>query len=88
MDRISACQVPAILPYQIVGSWSTSGCSLLSLSCCTVACYVVLSRPQIVETGYVYTKQIAPTIARLLGIDPMQLQAVAKEGTKPLPLYL
>jgi arylsulfatase A-like enzyme len=33
----------------------------------------------------VETTQIAPTILRLLGLDPRQLQAVREEGTKVLP---
>jgi hypothetical protein len=32
----------------------------------------------------VETIQIAPTILKLLGIDPGELQAVRIEGTKPL----
>ena len=32
-----------------------------------------------------YTKQIAPTILRALGLNPMDLQGVVAEGTLPLP---
>jgi hypothetical protein len=31
------------------------------------------------------TTQIAPTILRLLGVNPGELQAVVKKGTKILP---
>lgn len=33
----------------------------------------------------VATTQIAPTILRLLGLDPRALQAVCQEGTRVLP---
>ncbi|ADJ48232.1 type I phosphodiesterase/nucleotide pyrophosphatase [Amycolatopsis mediterranei S699] len=36
-------------------------------------------------TGPVTTTQIAPTILRLLGLDPRALQAVRQEGTRVLP---
>jgi arylsulfatase A-like enzyme len=36
--------------------------------------------------GPVATTQIAPTVLRLLGLDPQALQAVRIEGTRPLPL--
>lgn len=39
-----------------------------------------------IVTGPVRTTQIAPTILRLLGLDPHALQAVAREGTEELPL--
>lgn len=39
-----------------------------------------------VSASPVETTQIAPTIARLLGIDPRELQAVRSEGTTALPL--
>jgi hypothetical protein len=34
---------------------------------------------------WVETTQVAPTILKLLGLDPSQLEAVQKEGTKVLP---
>jgi hypothetical protein len=37
------------------------------------------------STATVETKQIAPTILRLLGLSPRELQAVRAEGTKSLP---
>jgi hypothetical protein len=37
-----------------------------------------------VSTG-VTTTQVAPTILKALGLDPMQLQGVMKEGTQVLP---
>jgi hypothetical protein len=39
-----------------------------------------------VEDGRVETTQIAPTILRLLGLDPRSLQSVRIEGTRSLPL--
>jgi hypothetical protein len=39
-----------------------------------------------VETGAVETTQIAPTILKLLGLDPRSLQAVRIEGTAVLPV--
>ena len=39
-----------------------------------------------VETGAVETTQIAPTILKLLGLDPRSLQAVRIEGTAVLPI--
>jgi hypothetical protein len=33
----------------------------------------------------VETKQVAPTILRVLGLDPNKLDAVQKEGTAVLP---
>jgi hypothetical protein len=33
----------------------------------------------------VWTRQVAPTILRALDLDPDDLQAVQKEGTKVLP---
>jgi hypothetical protein len=35
--------------------------------------------------GPVETTQIAPTVLRLLGLDPDALQAVQAEGTRVLP---
>jgi hypothetical protein len=35
--------------------------------------------------SHVWTKQVAPTILRALGLDPERLQAVAKEHTPLLP---
>jgi hypothetical protein len=40
-----------------------------------------------VRDGWVETTQIAPTILKLLGLDPGALQAVQKEDTPLLPLY-
>ena len=40
-------------------------------------------KPEVVET-LTYTTQIAPTILSALGLDPMQLQSVQKEGTQVL----
>jgi hypothetical protein len=34
---------------------------------------------------FVETKQVAPTILRILGLDPNKLEAVQKEGTAVLP---
>jgi hypothetical protein len=36
-------------------------------------------------TAHVWTRQVAPTILRALGLDPDDLQAVRKEGTRVLP---
>ena len=36
-------------------------------------------------TTFVETTQVAPTILRLLGLDPNSLDAVRKEGTSVLP---
>jgi hypothetical protein len=41
---------------------------------------------QVVDGATVHTTQIAPTILALLGLDPDQLQAVRKEGTRVLPV--
>jgi arylsulfatase A-like enzyme len=38
-----------------------------------------------VSDRWVETTQIAPTIIRLLGLDPSDLQAVRIEGTEVLP---
>ncbi len=49
---------------------------------------LLVSNPQLARrtvTGAVRTAQIAPTILRLLGLDPRLLQAVRREGTRPLP---
>jgi hypothetical protein len=35
--------------------------------------------------GHVWTKQVAPTILRALGLDPRALDAVRTEGTTELP---
>ncbi len=35
--------------------------------------------------GWVETTQIAPTILKLLGLNPSSLQAVKDEGTQVLP---
>jgi hypothetical protein len=34
---------------------------------------------------HVSTTQVAPTILEVLDLDPRSLDAVRKEGTKPLP---
>jgi hypothetical protein len=51
---------------------------------------LVVSGDPVGETGVeddaVETTQIAPTILRLLGLDPHSLKAVRIEGTRPLPL--
>jgi len=39
-----------------------------------------------VNGGWVETTQIAPTILKLLGLDPSALQAVRLEGTQALPV--
>jgi hypothetical protein len=36
-------------------------------------------------SGHVTTTQVAPTILRALALEPQDLDAVRKEGTKPLP---
>jgi hypothetical protein len=36
-------------------------------------------------TSFVETAQVAPTILRILGLDPESLDAVRKEGTPVLP---
>jgi hypothetical protein len=36
-------------------------------------------------TTFVETPQVAPTILKLLGLDPLSLEAVRKEGTSVLP---
>jgi arylsulfatase A-like enzyme len=36
-------------------------------------------------TSFVETTQVAPTILKLLGLDPTSLDAVRKEGTPVLP---
>ena len=41
-------------------------------------------RGQVIDT-HVWTRQVAPTILRALNLDPFALEAVRKEGTKPLP---
>ena len=42
--------------------------------------------PLVISGATVETTQIAPTILRLLGLSPRELQAVQIEGTKSLPL--
>lgn len=50
---------------------------------------LVVFAPQALQPGVfgqsVETTQIAPTILRLLGLDPFELQAVQLEGTQSLP---
>jgi hypothetical protein len=49
---------------------------------------LLVSNPRIRErsvTAFVETTQIAPTILRILGLDPDNLDAVRKEGTAALP---
>jgi hypothetical protein len=49
---------------------------------------LIVSNPQLrgrTVAGHVWTKQVAPTILRALGLDPRALQAVRKEGTTALP---
>jgi arylsulfatase A-like enzyme len=36
-------------------------------------------------TTFVETTQVAPTILKILGLDPRSLEAVRKEGTSVLP---
>jgi hypothetical protein len=36
-------------------------------------------------TSFVETSQVAPTVLRILGLDPNDLDAVRKEGTPVLP---
>jgi type I phosphodiesterase/nucleotide pyrophosphatase len=36
-------------------------------------------------SGQVYTTQVAPTVLKVLGLDPQKLQGVKAEGTQPLP---
>ena len=40
---------------------------------------------QTIISTQVKTTQVAPTILKVLGLDPSQLQAVQKEGTVVLP---
>ncbi len=49
---------------------------------------MVVSGPGIrgqVESSFVETTQVAPTILSLLGLDPAALSAVRIEGTQTLP---
>lgn len=49
---------------------------------------LLLSRPgasAATVTSLVQTAQVAPTILRLLNLNPGSLQAVGQEGTRPLP---
>ncbi len=41
--------------------------------------------PLTIATLAVETRQVAPTILEALGLDPLSLQAVQKEGTQVLP---
>jgi hypothetical protein len=42
-------------------------------------------RPRTDTTSVVETRQVAPTILALLGLDPNQLDAVRQQGTRVLP---
>ena len=44
-----------------------------------------VSAPGTSDTQYVETTQVAPTILKLLGLNPNALKAVQVEGTKTLP---
>ena len=49
---------------------------------------LLVSNPSINQSTnyqFVETKQVAPTILRILGLDPNKLDAVQKEGTSVLP---
>ena len=49
---------------------------------------LLVSNPRMVEktvSSFVETSQVAPTILKLLGLDPDALEAVRKEGTPVLP---
>jgi hypothetical protein len=49
---------------------------------------MLVSNPNIqakTVTTFVETKQVAPTILKMLGLDPKSLDAVRKEGTAVLP---
>jgi arylsulfatase A-like enzyme len=49
---------------------------------------LLVANPKIRErsvTAFVETTQIAPTILKVLGLDPRNLDAVRKEGTQALP---
>jgi hypothetical protein len=49
---------------------------------------LLVSNPSIKQSTsyqFVETKQVAPTILRILGLDPNKLDAVQKEGTAVLP---
>ena len=49
---------------------------------------LLVSNPSIHETtvrSFVETSQVAPTVLKLLGLDPKRLDAVRKEGTQVLP---
>jgi hypothetical protein len=49
---------------------------------------LLVSNPSINQSTnyqFVETKQVAPTILRILGLDPNKLDAVQKEGTTALP---
>jgi len=49
---------------------------------------LLVSHPRFQEntlTSFVETTQVAPTILEALDLDPRALDAVRKEGTKPLP---
>jgi hypothetical protein len=55
----------------------------------TAMCQIVVYAPGVVHPDEyddsVETTQIAPTILKLLGLDPDALQAVRSEGTQVLP---
>jgi hypothetical protein len=49
---------------------------------------MLVSNPNIqakTVTSFVETRQVAPTILKILGLDPNKLDAVRKEGTRVLP---
>jgi hypothetical protein len=49
---------------------------------------LIVSNPRIharTIADHVWTKQVAPTILRALGLDPEALEAVRKEHTRVLP---
>ena len=49
---------------------------------------LIVSHPSLhhrIIKSHVFTKQVAPTILRALGLDPRSLQAVVKEHTETLP---
>lgn len=49
---------------------------------------LLVAHPQLhrrTVTSFVETTQVAPTILRILGLDPESLDAVRKEGTPVLP---
>jgi Type I phosphodiesterase / nucleotide pyrophosphatase len=49
---------------------------------------LLISNPSLAQStfnGQVETRQVAPTVVRALGINPLQLEAVKQEGTTELP---